>query len=524
MDTPSFASLNPVFFLQTFVLELLHACEQQGRPSEHYIDTIAGSAGRFFEEAYRNDHAIRNTLDRETFADLIIGLKNHIGGNFSLDSSDEYAVRVVNTRCPFGDGVKNFPELCGMTSSVFGGIAARNFGYAKVHIKECIALDHGRCDVCVYTTRQAAKGKPGREYLNPEDASRERQAIDDLQSRIHKKLDGIWLQMSNAQPAPLRTKERPVIVAQSPSMRGVLKAIETVAPTGATVLIRGETGVGKELMARAIHAMSLRAKRPFVAINCGAIPETLIESALFGHEKGAFTGAVEVRHGVFERAEGGTLFLDEVDSLSAAAQTRLLRVLQEGELERVGGKQTLSVDVRIVAATNRDLERLMAEGQFRNDLYYRINVVRLYIPPLSDRQEDLPSLVQLILQRLKLKHGTQVEAVSREVMKQIKQYRWPGNVRELENVLERSVLFAEGAELTHLEMDSAGECEETRPTTWREIRKQAIEQAEVSFLNDMLGRTRGDVTRLAESMGLTPRAVYLKLQRYRINPARFRGK
>ena len=174
---------------------------------------------------------------------------------------------------------------------------------------------------------------------------------------------------------------------------------------------------------------------------------------MFGHEKGAFTGAVEVHQGYFERAEGGTLFLDEVDSLSPSAQTRLLRVLQEGELERVGGKQTLSVTVRIISATNNNLEELVKQGLFRNDLYYRINVVRLIIPPLAERPEDLPYLVQLIVQRLSKKHNKAVESVSREVMQKIRAYAWPGNVRELENILERSLLFAKGKEITELDLE-----------------------------------------------------------------------
>lgn len=179
-----------------------------------------------------------------------------------------------------------------------------------------------------------------------------------------------------------------------------MHAIEVIAPTLATILIQGETGVGKELVARAIHAMSTRNDKAFVAINCGAIAESLLESTLFGHEKGAFTGAIDVHKGYFERAEGGTLFLDEIDSLSPAAQTRLLRVIQEGELKRVGGKQTIQVDVRIVSATNIELSEKVEKKLFRNDLYYRINVVKLGIPPLATRPEDLSALVMLILQKL----------------------------------------------------------------------------------------------------------------------------
>lgn len=307
---------------------------------------------------------------------------------------------MVNSRCPFGEGVSEFPELCRMTSSVFGGIAARSFGYAKVEIKKSIARQDGGCEVCVYTNPELAKQKPGLEYISTA-PSQEKMDMDALQSRIEQSLYKIW-QMRGKQAS--KKIQPPAIVAKSTAMQKALQDIEVISPTLATVLIEGPTGVGKELVAKAIHAMSERNTRPFMAINCCAIPESLIETALFGHEKGAFTGAVEVHQGFCERAQGGTLFLDEVDSLSPAAQTRLLRVLQEGELERVGGKQTLLVDVRIVSATNQNLEQLVAQGRFRSDLYYRINVVSLVIPPLAERPEDFPYLVQLILQRLNKKY------------------------------------------------------------------------------------------------------------------------
>jgi len=295
--------------------------------------------------------------------------------------------------------------------------------------------------------------------------------------------------------------------------------VEIIAPTSATVLISGATGVGKELIARAIHAMSERGHRPFVAINCGAIAESLIESELFGHEKGAFTGAVEVHQGFFERAEGGTLFLDEVDTLSPAAQTRLLRVLQEGEMERVGGKHTLSVDVRIISASNRQLEQHVEQGLFRQDLFYRLNVVRLWIPPLVKRPEDLPHLVQLILKRLNDKYGKNVLSVNREVMSQIRAYTWPGNVRELENTLERSVLFTKGNELTRLELDAKPAA---TAQDWNAYRQQILADAEQVFLKQTLQTHHGDIKDVASAMGLTTRAVYGKLKKYRMSASEFK--
>ena len=304
-------------------------------------------------------------------------------------------------------------------------------------------------------------------------------------------------------------------------MQKILQSIEVIAPTQATVLIQGQTGVGKELIARAIHAMSDRCRKPFIPINCGAIPETLIESALFGHEKGAFTGAIEVHQGYYERAEGGTLFLDEVDSLSPAAQTRLLRVLQEGELERVGGKQTLAVDLRIISATNQNLENLVKQGLFRNDLYYRINVVRLNIPPLAERQEDLPYLVQLIIQRLNKKYNKEVESVSREVMQKIRTYPWPGNVRELENILEHSLLFANGKEITDLDLELPANTKSS--SEWKNVKENTVAKIEQSFLETALKQHQGDIKKVAENMGITSRAVYSKLKKYEIILADYRG-
>ncbi|MGZ4980078.1 MAG: sigma 54-interacting transcriptional regulator [Methylobacter sp.] len=517
MSNNSLSDLSPVFFLQTFILELMHASEQQGQKHcEQLIEHIAKTAGCFFEETYREAAHNSGLLDKESYTELILGLKNNIGGKFSLVSSNQDCITVTNTSCPFGDRVTNFPELCRMTSSVFGGIAARNFGYAKVEIKQSIARHDGKCEVCICTNPNAAKNRPGMEYTDTTPV-KEMQDINELHSRIEQSMQQIWRQQSKQ---PAKKHQPPAIIAKSPAMQKILQSIEVIAPTLATVLIHGQTGVGKELIARAIHAMSDRCNKPFIPINCGAIPESLIESALFGHEKGAFTGAIEVHQGYFERAEGGTLFLDEVDTLSPAAQTRLLRVLQEGELERVGGKQTLSVDLRIISATNNNLEELVSQELFRNDLYYRINVVRLSIPPLAERPEDLPYLVQLIVQRLSKKYNKEVESVSREVMQKIRAYPWPGNVRELENILERSILFATGKEMTELDLPLQGKAKNLEE--WKDIKEQALAKAEQSFLESALKQHQGDVKKVAEDMGITSRAVYSKLKKYSVNLADYR--
>lgn len=516
MSGHDFSHITPVFFLQTFILELMHAAEQKGGDyCESLIEHIAKSAGLYFEQTYRDDYQLAGDLDKERYIDLILALKNHIGGNFSLASVDTGTITVVNSRCPFGERVTNFPELCRMTSSVFGGIAARNFGYAKVEIRQCIAKQHGGCEVCIHTDRDCAVDKPGLEYRR-DDLQSDKIEMAELHSRIEERMRNVWWTKARQQKA----KPAPAIIAKSPVMQKVLQQVEVVAPTRATVLISGATGVGKELIARAIHAMSEREHRPFVAINCGAIPENLIESVLFGHEKGAFTGAIEVHQGVFERAEGGTLFLDEVDTLSAAAQIRLLRVLQEGEMERVGGKHTLSVDVRIISASNRSLEQHVEQGLFRQDLFYRLNVVRLWIPPLAKRPEDLPYLVQLILKRLNEKYGKNVQSVNRELMGKIRAYHWPGNVRELENTLERAVLFCKETELTHLELDVKQA--DQIGDDWNVYKQQVLNDAEQGFLKQVLQTYKGDVKQVAAAMGITPRAVYGKMKKYGISAGQFK--
>jgi len=237
------------------------------------------------------------------------------------------------------------------------------------------------------------------------------------------------------------------IVGQSPALKRVFKAIETVAPAGTTVLILGETGTGKELVARALHNLSSRRGKALVKVNCAALPSGLIESELFGHEKGAFTGAVARKIGRFELAHGGTLFLDEIGDLPLELQPKLLRVLQEGEFERVGGSETTTVDVRVITATNRDLETAVREGRFRPDLYYRLNVFPIQLPPLRERKEDILLLVRYLAQRYGARLGKRIPAVSQATMDVLQAYPWPGNVRELENVIERAMILSEGPEL-----------------------------------------------------------------------------
>jgi formate hydrogenlyase transcriptional activator len=237
------------------------------------------------------------------------------------------------------------------------------------------------------------------------------------------------------------------IVGQSPAIGRVLKTVETVAPTDATVLLLGETGTGKELIARALHDLSPRKDRALVRVNCAALPAGLIESELFGHEKGAFTGALARKIGRFELADGGSIFLDEIGDLQPDLQAKLLRVLQEGEFERVGSTSTLKVDVRVIAATHRDLEKASQEGTFRPDLYYRLSVFPISIPPLRERKEDIPLLVKHFVMRHGAKLGKRVETIPEKTMNALLDYSWPGNVRELENVIERAVIVSMGSQL-----------------------------------------------------------------------------
>jgi len=238
------------------------------------------------------------------------------------------------------------------------------------------------------------------------------------------------------------------IIGRSPKMRAIFDLIQTVAPQSSRVLITGESGTGKELVARAINENSARAQAPFITINCGAFPETLLESELFGYLKGAFTGAHENRHGLFQAAHGGTLFMDEIANMSLSMQVKLYRVLQEGKVRPLGSTEEVDVDVRVIAATNKDLEKEIAEGRFREDLYYRLSVIPIHLPPLRERREDIPLLARAFLDRFRAAMGKPVEGIEPEAMRRLENYDWPGNVRELENTIERSVALETGRHIS----------------------------------------------------------------------------
>ena len=273
------------------------------------------------------------------------------------------------------------------------------------------------------------------------------------QHELHALKEQLYKENITLRDELVRTSMFDEIVGTSEPLRQVLAMVAKVSGTDSTVLITGETGTGKELIARAIHKRSPRAGRPFVSVNCGAIPPALVASELFGHEKGAFTGAVARRLGRFELADGGTLFLDEVGDLPADVQVKLLRVLQEREFERVGGADTVKVDVRVVSATHRDLEQQIAAGEFREDLYYRLNVFPITLPPLRDRPGDIPMLCEHFIQKYSQTIGKRVRGVDPGALASLASYPWPGNVRELENVIERAMILARGAELTAADLE-----------------------------------------------------------------------
>jgi len=530
MSNKTLAQLTPINFLQTFVIQSVKVAGQLGRPSHDghldYIEHLGLAAGSCFEASYREQSDLDSDLDLGQYSELIVGIKNQIGGNFSRASSDPGVVRVVNTRCPFGDAVKEAPELCRMTSSVFGGIAARNFGYAKVALNKRIATNDGVCEVCIYTDRDTAAGHDGDEYENEAGVVISESVTADTALRIQEGLKKFWCHTNHSAES---NRPKTFVVAESAAMRQIYKSIERVAPADASVQITGETGVGKEWVARATHALSNRWQESFVAVNCGAIPESLIESALFGHEKGAFTGAYNVHHGYFERADKGTLFLDEIDALPVSAQAQLLRILQDGEFERVGGRQTLKSDARIICASNRDIEAMVASGDFRQDLYYRISVIPIHIPPLRDRLEDLSALVMHFLRKLADKYVSKPKVLSESAWLRAMAYSWPGNVRELENILERAFLFTQGLIIEDLDIDDGGAQQAGIPAQddkldLRTVKKNATMELEKKIIHAGLNRFAGNVSQVARSMGITPRAVHQKLRSLGIDPAVYRNK
>ncbi|HWR52475.1 MAG TPA: sigma-54 dependent transcriptional regulator, partial [Bryobacteraceae bacterium] len=304
------------------------------------------------------------------------------------------------------------------------------------------------------------------------------------------------------------------IIGRSGSMREIFETIDRVAATRATVLLAGETGTGKDLIARAIHFHSPRRDRPFVKINCSALPENLMESELFGYEKGAFTGANAAKPGKFEQADTGTVFLDEIGDVPASVQVKLLRILQEREFERLGSNKTRHIDVRIIAATNADLRAALEQGTFREDLYYRLNVVPVDIPPLRERKEDIPFLAEHFVRRLAPANGSPVESISEEAIQRLMSYHWPGNVRELENVIERSLVLCSGTRLeaSDIRLDTsprAPRAQSGGPVFLPE--GMTLDEYEQAIIREALRRSEGNKSHAARLLGLTRNALRYRL-------------
>lgn len=310
------------------------------------------------------------------------------------------------------------------------------------------------------------------------------------------------------------------LVGSSPAMLEVYKLVARVSEGKSTVLLQGESGTGKELIARAIHANSPRRDKPFVPVNCGALPDTLLESEMFGYEKGAFTGAVGTKAGLFEAANGGTLFLDEIGDLGPALQVKLVRVMQDHEVRRVGGTTSLKVDVRIIVATNRDLEQFVKEGKFRDDLYYRLNVVRITLPTLVERKEDIPMLAHHFLQKYAGGSARAVRGFLPDTMALLKQYRWPGNVRELENAIERAVSLSHGPLLTPDDLPAALRQPESQVGDKPEVSDQqdavclTLEEVEKRHLIRVLKETKGNKAKAAKILGIDRRTLYRMAERF----------
>jgi DNA-binding NtrC family response regulator len=293
-------------------------------------------------------------------------------------------------------------------------------------------------------------------------------------------------------------------------MVALFQMVGTVAKTNSTVLVTGESGTGKEMVARAIHENSLRREHPFVALNCGAVPETLLESELFGHMKGAFTGADTMKKGLVEVAERGTIFLDEIGEMNATMQVKLLRVLQDRRFRRLGGTEEVQADIRVVAATNQDLAKIVGEGKFREDLYYRINVIEVHLPPLRDRREDIPRLAAPFARRLSARYGQPGPEFSADAMRALLEHAWPGNVRELEHVVERALLLCQGpaVQVEDLALRAA------RGEGDGRLEQMTLEEVERHFIQRALTRCEGQVSEAARVLGLSRSALYRRLQHH----------
>ena len=320
----------------------------------------------------------------------------------------------------------------------------------------------------------------------------------------------------------ITTRTFPNVIGNSGKLQEVFSLVQSVAPTQATVLIRGESGVGKELIADAIHYNSRRSNKPFIKVNCAALPDTLIESELFGYEKGAFTGALSQRTGRFEAAEGGTIFLDEFGDIPLSTQVKLLRVLQQREIERIGGNTPIKVDVRIICATNKNLEEMITKGTFREDLYYRINVFPIYIPALRERLHDIPTLIDHFIEKFNKENNGNIKRITASAIDTLMVYHWPGNIRELENCIERCCILSQDGVIKSHNLPPTIQNAVCSDTENKGTLESIIDKLEKQILQDTLLATKGNISKAANQLGITERMMGLRIKKYEINPRRFK--
>jgi two-component system response regulator HydG len=458
-----------------------------------------------------DDPAVRESLER-TLAREGYTVVLAADGHRALDRLKEGDIDLVlsDLKMPGLTGLELLPRAKAVAPDV-DFIMLTAFGTVEEAVK---AMKEGATDFLTKPFQRAQLIKVVRQAL-------ERRALIAQNRALQQRLDALLSQDE--------------AIGVSPPWRRLMTLVHQVADSSATILIQGESGSGKELVARAIHKNSSRHKGPFVAVNCAALPETLLESELFGYEKGAFTGAAGRREGRFELADGGTLFLDEVGDLSPVTQPKILRVLQEGEFERLGGTRTIRVDVRIVTATNRDLAAMVREKRFREDLFYRLNVITIAVPPLRDRKEDIPVLAQHFLRIYAAKNNRRLEGISDDALECLEAHSWPGNVRELENVIERAVVLArEGSriEVSHLPESLAqrsvmvervaasetgspevpGAAQGLTENVFKIRVGTPIAEVEQRLLEEALKLTKGNKTLAARLLGIDPRTVFRKLK------------
>lgn len=377
-------------------------------------------------------------------------------------------------------------------------------------IKIILLTAQGTVDTAVEAVKSGAE-----DYLTkPVDTVKLRRLLERLAEITKQKLENQSLRRQLSERGRFGR-----IIGHSPAMRALYQVLEQAAPTPASMLILGESGTGKELVAQTIHELSPRAAAPFVALNCAAIPDTLLESEIFGHEKGAFTGATERRAGCFELADRGTLFLDEIAEMTPATQVKLLRVLQERKFRRLGGRVEQEVDVRVLAATNIDPTKAIRDGALREDLYYRLNVFSLALPPLRQRKDDLPLLVTAFIEEFNARDNREVKAVSPEAMRLLEQYDWPGNVRELRNVIERATILARGDLIDIAHLPTLGNAPSASPqaaTTSVTISPgMTVDEAEQKLILATLDAAGGNKTRAAEMLGISLKTLHNKLNRFK---------